>query len=81
MYPNELSGGVRQRVALIRTLSIDYSILLLEELFSALNYQNRLLVSYDVYRIIRNEGKSAILVTLDISEAMCYKVQPLIKVV
>ena len=81
MYPNELSGGMRQRVALIRTLSVNPSILLLDEPFSALDYQNRLLVSDDVYRIIRNEGKSAILVTHDISEAICYKVQPLIKMV
>ena len=81
MYPNELSGGMRQRVALIRTLSVNPSILLLDEPFSALDYQNRLLVSDDVYRIIRNEGKSAILVTHDISEAICYKVQPLIKAV
>lgn len=70
MYPNELSGGMRQRVALIRTLSVNPSILLLDEPFSALDYQNRLLVSDDVYRIIRNEGKSAILVTHDISEAI-----------
>lgn len=70
MYPKELSGGMRQRVALIRTLSVNPDILLLDEPFSALDYQTRLLVSDDVYKIIRNEGKSAILVTHDISEAI-----------
>ena len=70
MYPKELSGGMRQRVALIRTLSVDPDVLLLDEPFSALDYQTRLLVSDDVYRIIKNEGKSAILVTHDISEAI-----------
>lgn len=70
MYPKELSGGMRQRVALIRTLSVDPDILLLDEPFSALDYQTRLLVSDDVYKIIRNENKSAILVTHDISEAI-----------
>lgn len=70
MYPNELSGGMRQRVALIRTLSVDPDVLLLDEPFSALDYQTRLLVSDDVYRIIKNENKSAILVTHDIAEAI-----------
>ena len=74
MYPKELSGGMRQRVALIRTLAVDPDILLLDEPFSALDYQTRLLVSDDVYKIIKNENKSSILVTHDISEALCYKV-------
>ena len=78
-YPSSLSGGMRQRVALIRTLALKPSILLLDEAFSALDYQTRLLVSDDVYKIIRNEGKSAILVTHNIEEALSYKVQPLIK--
>ena len=70
MYPKELSGGMRQRVALIRTLAVDPDVLLLDEPFSALDYQTRLLVSDDVYKIIRNEHKLAILVTHDISEAI-----------
>ncbi|MEG0051100.1 MAG: ABC transporter ATP-binding protein [Terrisporobacter sp.] len=70
MYPNELSGGMRQRVALIRTLSVDPDILLLDEPFSALDYQTRLMVNDDVYKIIKNENKSVILVTHDISEAI-----------
>ena len=70
MYPKELSGGMRQRVALIRTLAVNPDVLLLDEPFSALDYQTRLLVSDDVYKIIKNEGKSAILVTHDISEAI-----------
>lgn len=74
MYPKELSGGMRQRVALIRTLAVNPDILLLDEPFSALDYQTRILVSDDVYKIIRNEGKSAILVTHDISEAIYIKV-------
>ena len=69
-YPANLSGGMRQRVALIRTLAVAPDILLLDEPFSALDYQTRLLVSDDVYRIIKNEGKSAIMVTHDISEAI-----------
>ena len=70
MYPKELSGGMRQRVALIRTLAVDPDILLLDEPFSALDYQTRLLVSDDIYKIIKNENKTAIMVTYDISEAM-----------
>ena len=70
MYPNELSGSMEQRMALIRTLSIDYSILLLDEPFSALDYQTRLLVINDVYRIIKNKHKSTTLVTHDISESI-----------
>jgi len=69
-YPNELSGGMRQRVALIRTLCLRPEILLLDEPFSALDYQTRLSVQDDVYNIIKNENKTAILVTHDISEAI-----------
>ena len=70
MYPKELSGGMRQRVALIRTLATGPDVLLLDEPFSALDYRTRLIVSDDVYKIIKNEGKSAILVTHDISEGI-----------
>lgn len=70
MYPKELSGGMRQRVALIRTLSVNPDILLLDEPFSALDYQTRLMVNDDVYKIIKNENKTAVLVTHDISEAI-----------
>lgn len=69
-YPNSLSGGMRQRVALIRTLATNPDILLLDEPFSALDYQTRLQLSDDVYKIIKNEGKTAILVTHDIAEAI-----------
>ena len=68
--PSELSGGMRQRVALIRTLVLDPDILLLDEPFSALDYQTRLNVSDDIGQIIRREGKSALLVTHDLSEAI-----------
>ncbi len=69
-YPNELSGGMRQRVALIRTLASNPDILLLDEPFSALDYQTRLELSDDLYKIIKNENKTAIMVTHDIAEAI-----------
>ena len=69
-YPNQLSGGMRQRVALIRTLVLKPSILLLDEAFSALDYQTRLSVCDDVYDIIRKENLTTILVTHDIGEAI-----------
>lgn len=69
-YPSELSGGMRQRVALIRTIALDPEILFLDEPFSALDYQSRLLVCDDVYKIIKQEKKTAILVTHDIAEAI-----------
>lgn len=69
-YPEQLSGGMRQRVALIRTLSSKPKMLLLDEPFSALDYQTRLAVCDDVYKIIKSEGKTTILVTHDISEAI-----------
>ena len=69
-YPWQLSGGMRQRAALIRTLAIRPDILLLDEPFSALDYQTRLSVSNEIGSIIRKEQKTAILVTHDISEAI-----------
>ncbi len=69
-YPRELSGGMRQRVALIRTLVPSPEILLLDEPFGALDFQTRVYVVDDVRKIIKNEGKSALFVTHDISEAI-----------
>lgn len=69
-YPRQLSGGMRQKVALIRTLACSPELLLLDEPFSALDYQTRLKACDEMYGIIRNEGKTAILVTHDISEAI-----------
>lgn len=69
-YPSSLSGGMRQRAALIRTLALEPELLLLDEPFSALDYQTRLEVGDDIGSIIRKEGKTAILVTHDLSEAI-----------
>ncbi len=75
-YPDTLSGGMKQRLSLIRTLAIKPDILLLDEPFSALDYQTRLLVCDDIYKIIKQEKKTAIMVTHDIEEAvtMCNKI-------
>lgn len=69
-YPSELSGGMRQRVALIRTLAVKPKILLLDEAFSALDYQTRIMVTKDIYEILRKEKITALIVTHDISEAI-----------
>ena len=69
-YPTQLSGGMRQRVALIRTLAIRPEILLLDEAFSALDYQTRIMVTKDIYSILRNENITTVMVTHDISEAI-----------
>ena len=69
-YPSQLSGGMRQRVALIRTLAIKPKILLLDEAFSALDYQTRMMVTNDIYNILRKEQITAIIVTHDISESI-----------
>ena len=68
-YPNSLSGGMKQRVALIRTLALKPDVLLLDEPFSALDYQTRLKVADDVYKIIKKEKKTVIMITHDIGEA------------
>lgn len=69
-HPHELSGGMKQRVALIRTLVLRPKILLLDEAFSALDFQTRLNVCDDVYKIIKEQGLTSILVTHDITEAI-----------
>lgn len=69
-YPSQLSGGMRQRAALIRTLARKPEILLLDEAFSALDYQTRIMVTNDIYKILRKEKISTLMVTHDISEAI-----------
>lgn len=69
-YPSQLSGGMRQRAALIRTLAINPDILLLDEAFSALDYQTRLIVTEDVYQILKKEKVTTIMVTHDIPESI-----------
>lgn len=67
-YPTQLSGGMRQRAALIRTLAVRPKILLLDEAFSALDYQTRLMVTEDIFKILKAENITALMVTHDISE-------------
>ncbi len=69
-YPSQLSGGMRQRVSLIRTLATSPRLLLLDEAFSALDFQTRLSVTDDVYRILKNEGITTLMVTHDIPESI-----------
>jgi len=68
-YPASLSGGMKQRVALIRTLALKPDVLLLDEPFSALDYQTRLKVADDVYKIIKHENKTVVMITHDVGEA------------
>lgn len=69
-HPSELSGGMKQRAALIRTLALEPELLLLDEPFSALDYQTRLLVSADISQLIRKTGKTMLIITHDLAEAI-----------
>ena len=70
-YPRQLSGGMRQKAALIRTLAVNPEILLLDEPFSALDYQTRINISEEIRNIIKSEKKTSVLISHDISEAIC----------
>jgi NitT/TauT family transport system ATP-binding protein len=69
-YPSALSGGMRQRVALARTLVIDPEVLLLDEPFAALDFQTKLLLEGDMARLVRGEGRSLVMITHDVEEAV-----------
>jgi NitT/TauT family transport system ATP-binding protein len=69
-YPSALSGGMRQRVALARTLAIDPDVLLLDEPFAALDFQTKVVLESDMARLVRNEGRSVLLITHDVEEAV-----------
>ena len=69
-YPNEISGGMKQRVSLIRTISSKPKLLLLDEPFAALDYQSRLAISTDIYKLVKENNITTILITHDISEAL-----------
>lgn len=76
LFPRQLSGGMRQRVALVRTLATKPAICLLDEPFSALDYTSRLTLQDDVWSILQDQGVTCILVTHDIPEAiaMCDRI-------
>lgn len=69
-YPSALSGGMRQRVALARTLVPDPEVLLLDEPFSALDFQSKILIERDTARLVRGQGRSLLLITHDVEEAV-----------
>ena len=69
-YPHQLSGGMRQRAALARTLAVDPSVLLLDEPFSALDAQTKMVLQQDLARTLKQAGKTALFITHDLAEAV-----------
>jgi NitT/TauT family transport system ATP-binding protein len=69
-YPHQLSGGMRQRVALARTLAVDPHVLLLDEPFSAVDAQTRMVLQRDLAQTLKLAGKTALLITHDLAEAV-----------